>query len=404
MVGSEPSMTSIQGHCQPRFAAVKEQFLKNFSTHSEIGASVCVIVDGATVAHLWGGKLGSDTDQDWNDQTVVNVFSCTKGALALSTLLLLDSGDIELDAPVCRYWPEFGQKAKENITVRMLLHHQAGLPAVRESVTLPELYDLEHLPRLLEKEDLFWEPGTQHGYHAVTFGALVDELFRRIAGQNVGAFFQQEIAGPLGLDFWIGLPESIEPRVAPVIFTPPAAGADSAPVPPESQLAGQVRPALELLVMDIGSRKSRAIGFPAGGGIASASGLAGMYAPLSQDGAVAGHQLVREETVASMAAAKTVNGMDAVLSIHTSFVNGFTRSWGHYSTAPGQGFAIGEQAFGHPGMGGSVGFADPKHRLAFAFVMNRMNGQPSLDARAQGLIDAVYQSLGLESRGSGCWK
>lgn len=396
-------MTLTKGHCQSRFSSLREQFEKNFEHDSETGASVCVIVDGTVVASLWAGRKGKESDVAWDEQTPVNIFSCTKGALALCVSMLLDTGELDLNAPVCRYWPEFKSHGKDTISIRMILNHQAGIPGIRKDATLAQLYDPHFLPQMLQDEKPFWKPGTRHGYHAVTFGSLIDELFRRITGTSVSAFFQQEVAGPLNADFWIGLPETIESRVAQVIF-PPAQPAGDQNASPDNDISKYVLPGVGLLVSDINSRTSHAIGFPAGGGIASALGLARMYAPLSLDGSFNTTTLISAEAAANMASMETTRGRDAVLPIHTSFANGFARSWGQPGFLPGQGFAIGKHAFGHPGMGGSIGFADPKNRLSFAYTTNRLNGLPSLDNRAQNLIDAVYLSLGLKNRDGGHWE
>jgi CubicO group peptidase (beta-lactamase class C family) len=180
---------TAQGTAAPRFASVREEFERNFAERGEVGASVCVTVDGETVVDLWGGIADPDTQVPWNEDTLVLVWSCTKGATALCAHILAARGVIDLHAPVARCWPEFAKGGKDGITVRMVLNHQAGLGP----------------------------PGTRHGYHALVFGHLVGEVLRRVTGHSLGTFFRTEVAEPLGLDFWIGLPEEQEPRVAPSI-------------------------------------------------------------------------------------------------------------------------------------------------------------------------------------------
>ena len=263
----------IDGICRSDFSLVQEEFEKNFSKRGEIGASVCVIFEGEPVVDLWGGTADQHTKRPWEKDTVSVVFSCTKGAIALCAHMLSDAGELDFNAPVTKYWPEFGKHGKSDIPIRMLLNHQAGLPALRGTISTNEMYNCELIADRVANEKLFWEPGTQHGYHALTFGWLVGEVIRRIAGQSVGVFFSKEVADPLGLDFWIGLPETIEPRVAPVIPAPrnQPVGQEVLIVEPTS-ITEQVRKNVEVFIENINSRKSHAAEIPAGGGISNARG------------------------------------------------------------------------------------------------------------------------------------
>ncbi|HEY8171583.1 MAG TPA: serine hydrolase domain-containing protein, partial [Dehalococcoidia bacterium] len=209
----------ISGECGTRFGRVREEFERNFAERGDVGASVCVTVDGETVVDLWGGVANVETGAAWERDTVALVWSCTKGAMSLCAHMLVSRGLLDLDAPVARYWPEFAQsgegRGKQDCTVRMLLNHQAGLAAVRQPLPPGGFYDWELVTNALASQEPFWEPGTRHGYHALTFGHLIGEVLRRITGTTPGAFFSKEVAEPLGIEFWIGLPEEIEPRVAP---------------------------------------------------------------------------------------------------------------------------------------------------------------------------------------------
>jgi len=211
----------IQGSCDPKFQSVKQEFERNFRERGEVGASVCVTVQGKTVVDLWGGVTRTDTKTPWKEDTLSVVFSSTKGATAICMHILASRGTLDLDAPVAKYWPEFAQAGKEKIPVKMLLNHQAGLPAVRAPLPQGAYANWELMVNALAKEEPFWEPGTRNGYHALTMGWLLGEVLRRVSGKSLGAFFQDEIAKPLGLDFWIGLPEEKEPRVAPMIPAEP---------------------------------------------------------------------------------------------------------------------------------------------------------------------------------------
>src|SRR5713101_356077 len=207
----------IQGACEAKFHAVRQEFERNFRERGEVGASVCVTVRGQRVVDLWGGTARVDTSAPWTAETVSLVFSCTKGATALCAHILASRGLLDLNAPVAKYWPAFAQAGKTNVTVSMLLNHQAGLPALRHLLPQGAFYDWELMVAALEKEEPFWAPGTRNGYHGLTFGWLVGEVVRRVSGRSLGTFFQDEVAKPLGLDFWIGLPESRESKVALMI-------------------------------------------------------------------------------------------------------------------------------------------------------------------------------------------
>src|SRR6187401_1920951 len=206
----------IDGTATRGFERIAEAFERNFGERGEVGASVCVTVDGKTVVDLWGGLADPKAGAPWKKDTVSIVFSCTKGATALCAHMLASRGKLDLDAPVTELWPEFGQNGKERVTTRMMLDHSAGVPALRDKVKDSGPYEWDYMTGRLAAEAPFWEPGTRNGYHGLTFGWTVGEMVRRASGKSLGTFFQDEVAKPLGLDFWIGLPEAIEPRVAPM--------------------------------------------------------------------------------------------------------------------------------------------------------------------------------------------
>ena len=210
-------MVDIQGMCDPKFAEVREEFARNFSERGDVGASVSVVVEGETVVDLWGGIADPATGVPWREDTITVVMSMTKGATALCAHILADRGELDIDAPVAHYWPEFGANGKETIPVRMLLNHQAGLPGFRFEIPRGKPYDWDYMTSALAAQRPFWQPGLLYGYHALTFGWLVGEVVRRVSGKSVGTFFRDEVAVPLGLDFWIGLPESEERRAVPLI-------------------------------------------------------------------------------------------------------------------------------------------------------------------------------------------
>ena len=393
----------IQGICEPNFRAVRQEFERNFRERGEVGASVCVTVRGQIVVNLWGGAARLETGTPWTEDTVSLVFSCTKGATALCAHILASRGLLDLDAPVAKYWPAFAQAGKLNITVKMLLNHQAGLPALRTPLSEGAFYDWELMVAALEQEEPFWEPGARNGYHGLTFGWLVGEVVRRVSGKSLGAFFQDEVAKSLGLEFWLGLPEPLESRVAPMI--PGEADLES---PFFNAMADST--SLQALLFhntggymtrpDYDSRAAHAAEIGAAGGVTNARGLAGMYAPL----ACGGKGLVSRDTIVRMAAVSSATGQDAVLLLPTRFSLGFMKSMDNRRQPPGlqDGAILSEEAFGHDGFGGSIGFADPKAEMSFGYTMNQM-GPIGLDERGQSLVDAVYRSLGYQSNVSGSW-
>jgi CubicO group peptidase (beta-lactamase class C family) len=401
------------GTCNARFEAVRAQFERNFAERGEIGASVCVTVDGETVVDLWGGVADPRTGRVWDRDTIGVVWSCTKGATALCAHMLVARGQLDLDAPVASYWPEFAAGGKAAITVKMLLTHQAGLAAFSEPIPEDGYCDWTLIADRLAAQAPLWPAGTRHGYHALTFGHLVGELVRRISGKSLGAFFRDEVARPLGLDLWIGLPEEHEARVAPTI--PAAMPGPGDPIPTfyraamtdPSSLGARVlmNSGLALAPGWIDSRIAHAAELPAFGGVGNARALAGMYRPLALGGAVDGVRLVDDATLAAMAAVAAA-GLDATLLVPTRWALGFGKSMDNAACAPGDqdGVILSDDAFGHSGMGGSIGFADPRTGLSFGYTMNRQGIGIGLDQRAQSLIDATYTTLGYRrSPRGGSW-
>lgn len=402
---------TVSGKCAPKFERVREEFERNFKEREEVGASVCVTLDGETVVDLWGGTADVDTGEPWKEDTVSIVFSATKGATALCAHILASRGLLDIDAPVVKYWPEFGKAGKENITVKMLLNHQAGLPHVRRPLPQGAYYDWDIMVHALEEQEPFWEPGTRHGYEFIVFGWLVGEVVRRVSGKSLGRFFQDEVAKPLGLDFWIGLPEEIEPQVSKIIMFDPQQMMDipfmkTAMADPSSiQGLALFNDGGTLTVNGVDSRAIHAAEIGGAGGITNARGLAGMYAPLACGGSLKGIDLVDHDTLARMSAVSSATGQDMTLLIPIRFSLGFIKSHDNSRQPPGMqdSMILSEDAFGHPGAGGSIGFADPRDRMSFGYMMNKMGSALGLNPRGQSLVDAVYISLGFRSNASGSW-
>jgi CubicO group peptidase (beta-lactamase class C family) len=404
---------TIDGFCEPRFQLVADEFERNFRERGEVGASVCLTVAGETVVDLWGGLADRATGRPWQRDTIGLVWSCTKGATALCAHVLRARGQLDLDAPVAHYWPEFAQADKADITVRLLLSHQAGLPALRAPLKPGAFFDWNYLVERLAAEAPFWPPGTREGYHSLTFGHLVGEVVRRVSGQPLGEFFRDEIARPLGLDFHLGLLEADEARMAPTIRPTVTAGAPEASrflaaaySDPNSVQALALRNNGGYLAgRAYESRQAHVATLPSQGGITNARGLAGLYAPLALGGAHRGVRLVDEAMVAEMSAVAAASAVDAVLLTGMRFGLGFVKACDNRRGPEGgrDSLILSEEAFGHPGMGGSLGFADPKARLSFGYTMNRQGPGVLLNERGQSLVDATYRGLGYRTDRYGRW-
>jgi CubicO group peptidase (beta-lactamase class C family) len=410
------------------------------------------MIDGEPVVDLWGGHMDAAKTRPWQQDTMNVVMSCSKGLTALCGNILIDRGQLDPDKPIAHYWPEFAQKGKQDIPVRMAFNHQSGVAHVDTPMPVDAIADYDWMVQAVEKTRPFWEPGTRAGYHGFTIGVMVGELVRRLDGRSVGKFFRDEVAEPLAADAWIGLPEEHEARVAttipmlfdhleppdwlPEAFTNPASrsfkamasAATSTPLvrrlvartiekharaaglPPHLAVqASQLdSPAVQMFGNTGGwpigcdSRRFHAAEIPAAGAVANARSLAGVYAPLSLGGTMNGVRLVSKDAIPVMAAAQSVQGIDAVLGCHTTYTMGFSKWW-HNPGEPGANVCIREDAFGTPGLGGQLGFADPSSRLAFGYTMNRHGPGTGLTERGQSLIDAVYRILGSPTCRPGFW-
>jgi CubicO group peptidase (beta-lactamase class C family) len=375
----------VSGQVADGFEPVRTAFEANFVQRGDVGAAVHVIVDGETVVDLWGGSVDAANTQPWTPDTLVNVWSTTKGWLALALHLLADRGQLDLEAPVAQYWPEFAQNGKSGVLVKHVLAHTAGLPAPSMKVPDEAVYDWDTMIHSLERSTLFWEPGTRCGYHAATFGWLNGEVLRRITGMSVGQFLQSEIAEPLEADVFIGLSPEEEARAAETI--PPGVGWRWA-VRASFILGGNMRSGAFLNPprppKAANTHRWRASEIPSSNGHASARGLARFYAPLARGGMAHGTQLLSDASL-ERASREEFQGKDVIAGMPVR------RSLGFMLADPQHGDPRPSSAFGHPGMGGSIGFADPARRLAMGYVMNRMVFGP--DARYANLCRAVYTCL-----------
>ena len=379
----------IRGTCSPRYARVREAFAEGFRSRSEIGAAVAIHVDGEPVVDLLAGHADPARSRPWARDTIVHLYSATKGMAALCAHRLAERGALELGAPVARYWPEFAQQGKGAIPVGWLLSHRAGLQALRQPLPPESLYDPDAMAAALAAAAPCLPPG-RLGYHPMTFGWLLGELVRRVDGRSLGRFFREEIAEPLGADLHIGLGPAEEKRAADIT--------DLAP-PPELAAAfgeaGSGEPPLIFLAFanppgsgDHNSAQHRRAEIPAINGHGSASALARIYGALARGGEVDGVRVLASASV-ELARTQQDAGVDPLLGIPLRMGLGYWLSQPH---VPGYGFGPSEGAFGHPGAGGSLGFADPEARVGFGYVTNRMGSGIAIDERPQALIDAFYAS------------
>ena len=399
----------LRGRYSPEFEPVAEAFVRNFEEHGEVGASLCITLDGDPVLDLWGGARDAEQQAPWAEDTMCVVFSSTKGAVALAAHTLIADGALDLNAPVARYWPEFATNGKEDATVRMMLDHSVGVPAMREKLKDKGCCDWEYMVERLENEEPFWEPGTRNGYHMANFGWTVGELVRRAAGVSMGAYFREAVAEPTGAECWIGLPESEEPKVAPMIPFRPVKGAELGAF--TKALISDAKSIPSLAFYNQGgfnpnSRACRAAEIGGAGGVANGRGLARIYAPFACGGELNGRRFVDADTLAAMGEVAVATHEDATLLIPTRFSLGFMKSMDNrLAPAVDKSSAIfSGAAFGHVGAGGSVGFADPLARMSFGYTMNKMGPGILMNERGQALVDSAYRSLGYVSNASGVWR
>ncbi len=382
----------IEGTCDPKFSRVKDAFAENFEKRSEVGAAAAVVLDGKSVVDIWGGHADKAATRPWTRDTLVNVYSTTKGVTAICAHRLVDKGLLDIDAPVAKYWPEFAQAGKDKLPVRFLLSHRAGLPAVRKILDGDALFNWTTMTTALAEQEPWWEPGTAHGYHAVTFGWLVGEVIRRITGKTPGVYLRDEIAGPLGLDFHIGLDAKHDARVASLIASPPPGPGEpnifaEAMKNPESVVAKAfMNPPLMGKPGLVNSREWRAAEIPAANGHGTARALARLYGALARGGELDGVRVMSKDEVAKCSIEQS-NGPDKVLTLNTRFSQGFMMS------QPGADLGPNAESFGHPGAGGSLGYADPEAKIGFGYTMNKMQSSLLIDPRATALIEAVYASM-----------
>jgi CubicO group peptidase (beta-lactamase class C family) len=393
---SKRKTLAIAGYVKPGFEAVRAAFVENFTRRRELGAACCIYYRGEKVVDLWGGIRNKVTGDPWEEETMVLVYSATKGLAGLAMALAQSQGLFDYDERVCTYWPEFAQAGKERITVRQLLSHQAGLYAFDAPLDQRVVADLDRLAVVLAQQKPAWEPGTRQAYHTISLGFYESELLRRVdpRHRSLGQFFQEEIASPLGLDFYIRLPEEVpNARLAPIQAPNPVLAMFTVPLPSMFALLDRRSPLHRSwsglgpsVYLDPERIYARNFEVPSGGGVGTARAMAQAYSEFATGGRLLG---VREETLQQLMvpAAPPLHGFyDEVMQMEVAFSLGFMK--------PSPKYPFGHpSAFGAPGSGGSAGFADPQARVGYAYILNRM-GTYLEDPRELALRKALYQSIG----------
>jgi CubicO group peptidase (beta-lactamase class C family) len=386
--------TVVRGTLAKGFEQVGIEFERNFAERGEIGAAVSAYWRGEKVVDLWGGRRTPNSDAPWEEDTMVLVNSTTKGISAMTLAVANARGWLDYEARVARYWPEFAQAGKEAITVRQLLDHEAGLVWLDEELSIERLRDLDGMARMLARQKPAWPPGTRHGYHAMTIGLYMQEIMRRVdpAHRTLGRFFREEIAEPLGLDFYIGLPPEIpDERLATLVTFSTARALRALPTTPRPMLLRVLWPwsLLRKSMVGMGAepndRRYLEVEVPAGNGVGTARAIARLYSAFAEGGTELG---VGPETMAKITATPTWDKpKDVVMGVPSYFSLGFLRP------GPGGAFGSSPRAFGAPGAGGSFAFADPDAGLGYAYVMNKMDYHMIDDPREKALREAIYRAI-----------
>jgi CubicO group peptidase (beta-lactamase class C family) len=391
----------VEGSISPGFEGVKREFQRNFAERGELGAACTAYVDGQKVVDLWGGVRDARSGEPWSSDTLVLVYSTSKGLAAMTLALAHSRGWLDYDERVASYWPEFGQAGKGEITVRQLLGHEAGLPVVDEPLDARLLQDFDRLAAAVAGQRPLWKPGTRHGYHGVSLGWYEGELIRRVdpQGRTLGRFFAEEVAAPLGLEVYFGAPSDLpRERLARIERVPAWKALPQARDLPRPMALAMLNPRSVTFrafanprlrrPADLDRAEYRQAEFPAGGAIGCARDIARAYAAFVERPPELGLTSATLEELTRFPDPPAHGWRDRVLKVDTAFSLGFARPLGEFR------FGSSERSFGHPGAGGSFAFADPDRGVAFAYVMNRLGFRLNDDPREKALRDALYRCIG----------
>jgi CubicO group peptidase (beta-lactamase class C family) len=397
----------IDGSVASGFEDVRRQFERSFDERAELGAACAAYVGGTKVVDLWGGVRDARSGEPWSRDTLVLVYSTSKGLAAMTLALAHSRGWLDYDERVASYWPEFAQAGKDEVTVRQLLGHQAGLPVVDEPLDARLLQDFDRLAAAIARQRPLWKPGTRHGYHGVSLGWYEGELIRRVDPdrRTLGRFFAEEIAAPLGLEVYFGAPADLpRERLARIERIPAWKALPQTRDLPRQMALAMLNPRSQTFrtfanprlrrPADLDRAEYRQVEFPAGGAIGTARDIARAYAAFVADPPELGLTPATLEELTRFPASPARGRRDRILKVDTAFSLGFARPFGDFS------FGSSHRAFGHPGAGGSFAFADPDRGVAFAYVMNRLGFRLYDDPREKALRDALYRCLGRTPAGA----
>ncbi|MFW9988377.1 MAG: serine hydrolase domain-containing protein [Candidatus Odinarchaeota archaeon] len=378
-------MVEIHGFCDDQFKAVKDAFKQNFKEDLEVGASFAATLNGKFIIDIWAGYSDAARTKSWEKNTIVNVYSTTKIMTIICTLMLVVRGQLDLDAPVATYWPEFAQAEKDKLPVRYLLSHTSGLSGFDTPVNVKTLYDWEKVVNLLATQKPWWKPGTKSGYHMVTFGYLLGELVRRITGKTIGTFFREEVAGPLNADFHIGLPEEHDSRVGELIPPPSIDSSQFGQLDPNSVairtfMSSPIPPGV------VKTRAWRGAEIPAANGHGNARSVARIAAAIACGGELDGVRILSLDTI-KKALEEQSYGIDLVVQLPVRFGLGFGLQQKERPKGPNKNVLY------WGGAGGSVCRMDLDAKVSIAYVMNKMTNTIAGDPRSERIIDALYNAL-----------
>lgn len=374
---------NVEGESDPRFAVVEDAFRRNFEDLAEVGAALCIYSEGRPVVDLWGGYKNAARTEPWQRETIVCVYSVTKGVTALCIHMLVDRGLLDLDTPAWEYWPEFGKNGKEAVTPRHILSHTAGLPAFERPISVEEYYDWDLTVSRLAEQRPRWEPGTKFGYQALTFGHMAGELIRRISGKSPGAFLRSEVVEPLGGDFHLGIGAEHDDRIAELIPASSEEQANWGSPDPESlvwKAANNPQVGVPSVSNSSGWRRAE---IPGANGHGDARTIARIYGALANKGSIDQVELLSSDCIEQMIQ-EQVSGVDCVMQLNGRMALGYALSGGWYRATPNP------RSFGYPGLGGHMAFGDPDAALGFGYVTNQMKIPADFrDPRVARILDAL---------------
>ena len=385
---AESSMNvTIEGNVSKGFERVADVFADLWGD-IEVGASCCIFHEGKKVVDIWGGYINREMTVPWQSDTLINVYSSTKGMGSLSLAILVDDGLVDYDEKVITYWPEFGAEGKQDVTVAQLLSHQAGLCGVDQKLAVEDLYDFPKMVNLLAAQKPLWDPGTAVGYHAITWGYFPGELIRRITGKSLGSYFHEKVSGPLEADFFIGIPKSQISRCGELIGPNRARKETKMQEPPRSAKFYDIallNPSIAPY-RDASSNAWRRAEIAGANGQANARGIATIYGALANGGDLDGDRIISSEAIAAATKIEVDGEIDNVTGTRVRLARGFMlnseNAYGPYS-----------DSFGHGGAGGSLGFADPLNNVGFGYAMNQMQADVASPSRSSKLVNSFYDCI-----------